>query len=37
MFDTDRFVGHIETAYAQMWNIFRRGEAPRALNIPTAG
>ena len=36
MFNTDRFVGHIETAYAQMWDIFRHGEAPRAFNIPAA-
>ena len=36
MFDTERFVRHIETAYAQMWDIFRRGEAPRAFDIPPA-
>lgn len=33
MFDTDRYVRHIEAAYAQMWDIYRRGEGPRAFAV----
>jgi predicted O-linked N-acetylglucosamine transferase (SPINDLY family) len=33
LFDTDRFRRHIEAAYRQMWEIARRGEAPRHFGI----
>jgi protein O-GlcNAc transferase len=33
LFDTDRFRRHIEAAYATMWDIYRRGEAPRSFEI----
>jgi predicted O-linked N-acetylglucosamine transferase (SPINDLY family) len=33
LFDTDRFRRHIESAYRQMWEIARRGEAPRHFSI----
>ena len=33
LFDTDRFRRHIEAAYATMWDIYRRGEAPRNFKI----
>jgi protein O-GlcNAc transferase len=33
LFDTDRFRRHIEAAYATMWDIYRRGEAPRSFKI----
>jgi predicted O-linked N-acetylglucosamine transferase (SPINDLY family) len=33
LFDTDRFRQHIETAYAEMWESFQRGEAPRSFTV----
>jgi predicted O-linked N-acetylglucosamine transferase (SPINDLY family) len=33
LFDTDRFRRHIEAAYATMWDIWRREEAPRAFSV----
>jgi protein O-GlcNAc transferase len=33
LFDSDRFRRHIEAAYATMWEIWRRGEAPRAFVV----
>ncbi len=33
LFDTDRFRRHIEAAYATMWDIYRRGEAPRSFRV----
>jgi protein O-GlcNAc transferase len=33
LFDTDRFRRHIEAAYAAMWDIYRRGEAPRSFRV----
>jgi len=33
LFDTDRFRRHIEAAYSTMWDIYRRGEAPRSFKI----
>jgi len=33
MFDTDRFRRHIEAAYRQMWDIFKRGTAPRSFTV----
>jgi predicted O-linked N-acetylglucosamine transferase (SPINDLY family) len=33
LFDTDKFRRHIETAYATMWEIWQRGEAPRAFAV----
>jgi protein O-GlcNAc transferase len=37
LFDTDRFRRHIEAAYASMWEIFQKGEAPRAFAVPVIG
>jgi len=34
LFDTKGFARHIESAYTTMWDIWRRGEAPREF---TAG
>ena len=34
LFDTARFRRHIEAAYTTMWEIFQRGEAPRAFAVP---
>ena len=34
LFDTGRFGRHIESAYGKMWEIFRRGEAPRGFSVP---
>ncbi len=34
LFDTGRFRRHIEAAYATMWEIFQRGEAPRGFSVP---
>ena len=31
LFDTDRFCGHIESAYTTMWELWQRGERPRSL------
>jgi protein O-GlcNAc transferase len=33
LFDTDRFRRHIEAAYTTMWEIWQRGEAPRAFAV----
>ena len=33
LFDSDRFRRHIEAAYATMWDIYRRGERPRAFRV----
>lgn len=33
LFDTDRFRRHIEIAYAEMWEVFQRGEAPRSFDV----
>ena len=37
LFDTARFRRHIEAAYSTMWEIFQRGEAPRAFAVPPMG
>jgi len=33
LFDTDRFRRHIESAYVTMWEIWQRGEQPRAFAV----
>ena len=33
LFDTERFCGHIEAAYLQMWEIWQRGEQPRSFAV----
>jgi len=33
LFDTDRFRRHIESAYETMWEIWQRGERPRAFAV----
>jgi predicted O-linked N-acetylglucosamine transferase (SPINDLY family) len=33
LFDTDRFRRHIESAYVTMWEIWQRGEKPRAFEV----
>jgi hypothetical protein len=33
LFDTQRFCRHIEAAYTEMWQIWERGEAPRAFAV----
>jgi protein O-GlcNAc transferase len=33
LFDTDRFRGHIETAYATMWDILQQGGEPRSFSV----
>jgi protein O-GlcNAc transferase len=33
LFDTDRFRGHIESAYTKMWEIWKRGERPRSFSV----
>ena len=33
LFDADRFRRHIESAFNTMWEIHRRGEAPRAFAV----
>ena len=33
LFDGDRFRRHIEAAYTTMWDIYRRGERPRAFRV----
>jgi predicted O-linked N-acetylglucosamine transferase (SPINDLY family) len=33
LFDTDRFRGHIETAYATMWDILQRGGGPQNFSV----
>lgn len=37
LFDPDRFRRHIESAYATMWNLWQRGEAPRSFSVPAIG
>lgn len=37
LFDADRFRRHIESAYATMWDIWLRGEAPRSFSVPAIG
>ena len=42
LFDGDRYVRHLETAFQRMWEIYKRGEAPRPIavdaeNRPAAG
>jgi predicted O-linked N-acetylglucosamine transferase (SPINDLY family) len=34
LFNTDRFRGHLESAYLMMWERYRRGEAPASLVVP---
>jgi predicted O-linked N-acetylglucosamine transferase (SPINDLY family) len=34
LFDTPRFTRHLEAAYQTMWEIFRRGEPPRQIEVP---
>jgi predicted O-linked N-acetylglucosamine transferase (SPINDLY family) len=36
LFDRERFVRHIESAYATMWDIWQRGEPPRSFAIEGA-
>jgi len=33
LFDTDLYAGHIEAAYARMWEIWQRGEAPQSFTV----
>ena len=33
LFNTERFTRHIETAYATMWEIWQRGEAPKSFAV----
>ena len=33
LFDTDRFRRHIESAYVTMWEVWQRGEKPKALSV----
>jgi predicted O-linked N-acetylglucosamine transferase (SPINDLY family) len=33
LFDTGRFARHLEAAYQEMWQIARRGEAPRSFTV----
>jgi predicted O-linked N-acetylglucosamine transferase (SPINDLY family) len=35
LFDSNRFRGHIEAAYATMWDIQQRGEQPRSFDVGT--
>lgn len=34
LFDTERFVRHLETAFEMMWAIHAAGEAPRPIYVP---
>ncbi len=34
LFDIGRFGSHIESAYSAMWEIYRRGDTPRAFDVP---
>jgi protein O-GlcNAc transferase len=34
LFDTPRFARNLEAAFERMWDVFRRGESPRPLDIP---
>jgi protein O-GlcNAc transferase len=33
LFDTDRFRGHLETAYTTMWDILQHGEGPQSFQV----
>lgn len=33
LFDSDRFCRHIESAYTIMWDLWQRGEPPRAFSV----
>lgn len=33
LFDTDRLRRHVEAAYKTIWDVYRRGEAPRQVSI----
>jgi len=33
LFDTDRFRGHLEQAYATMVNTWRQGRGPRGFSV----
>ena len=35
LFNTKRFVCHIEAAYAQMWEFHLRGEGPQSFSVPS--
>ncbi len=37
LFDVDRFRRHLEAAYAEMWEISRRGEPARSFSVPSLG
>ena len=37
LFDTPRFVRHLETAFREIWAIHRRGDSPRPLDIASEG
>ena len=37
LFDGDRTVRGLETAFARMWEIWLKGEAPQPFSVPTAG
>ena len=37
LFNSKRFVGNIEAAYTQMWEIWQRGERPRNFLVKGAG
>ncbi|NJL58360.1 MAG: hypothetical protein HC887_00630 [Desulfobacteraceae bacterium] len=32
LFDTPRFARNLESAYQQVWQIYRRGETPRVID-----
>jgi protein O-GlcNAc transferase len=34
LFDTERFVRHLETAFEMMWAIHAAGAAPRPIYVP---
>jgi len=34
LFDTQRFCGHLESAYVRMWQRSERGEAPESFAVP---
>jgi predicted O-linked N-acetylglucosamine transferase (SPINDLY family) len=33
LFDTERFRRNLEAAFAKMWDIYRRGEAPHGFAV----
>jgi len=37
VFDTRRFTRHLEAAFETMWELYRRGEAPRSFAVSTVG